>query len=161
MGASWLSSFWGDARARSTSAGRGDFVDVLIRRFNFGGLNASRRCRRRLCTSGRRQLLKQLSRDDGPRCSRRGWSFGLRRNWLGRRLRLCYSWRFRLRDGRFVYRPRGFFDDLDGPLNGSFFFGKVLVADLLSQLFGNGVGRNANVNTFTADFLNQPFGIQL
>jgi hypothetical protein len=79
-----------------------------------------------------------------------GDSFRLR----GRRLFLFGGWSF-------FDRTRSFLNDLDNALCSSLFLGEVLVSDLLGQLFGNGVGRNADVDTLASHFFYKPLGVEL
>jgi hypothetical protein len=61
----------------------------------------------------------------------------------------------------FFYRTLGSLYDAHASLNGGFFLGEVLVANLLRQLFRNGVRRDADVNTFASHFFDKPLGIEL
>jgi len=62
---------------------------------------------------------------------------------------------------RFFHRALGAFDYADAPLDCRFFLGEVLVANLLRQLFRNGVRWDADVYTFTAHLFDKALGIKL
>jgi hypothetical protein len=79
----------------------------------------------------------------------------------------CNNFRLRFRGGlnclnrrSFLNRALSSFDDSHAALNGSLFFGEVLVSNLLCQLFRNRVGRDANVDTFAAHLFNETLGVE-
>jgi hypothetical protein len=80
----------------------------------------------------------------------------------------CTGFRFRLGgslDGfyrsRFFDRALSPLDDSHASLCGGLFFGEILVSNLFCQLFRNRVGRDANVDTFSAHLFYQAFGVKL
>jgi len=52
-------------------------------------------------------------------------------------------------------------DDADGALDRRLFLGEVLVADLLGQLFGDGVGRDRDVNALAAHLFDEALRLHL
>jgi hypothetical protein len=66
-----------------------------------------------------------------------------------------------LRRWRFFHRTLGSLDDAHASLNGGLFLGEVFVANLLRQLFRDGVGRDADVYTFASHLFNEPLGVKL
>ena len=62
---------------------------------------------------------------------------------------------------RFFHRALSSLDDAHASLYGGLFLGEVLVANLLRQLFRNGVGRDADVYTFASHLFDEPLGVKL
>jgi hypothetical protein len=62
---------------------------------------------------------------------------------------------------RFFDRTLSPLDDAHASFYGGFFLRKVFVADLLRELFRNGIGGDADVYAFASHLFNEPLGVEL
>ena len=85
----------------------------------------------------------------------RDWS-GHRFVWFG-----FVNFRLQLGDRCFRSRQRCALDDFDSALDGRFLLREVLVPNLLSQLFRDRVGWNADVDALATHFFNESLRVEL
>jgi hypothetical protein len=83
-------------------------------------------------------------------------------------LGFAYALRFQLLKWFLDFRRRSFFDyagrflnELDTAFCGGLFLRKILIANFLGELFGNGIGGNTYIDTLAAHLFNEPLSIKL